>query len=636
MCGINGIIYKKNKPNLSEIQRMNQTIRHRGPDDEGIYKFENVVLGHVRLSILDLSKKGKQPMSNDGRLWITYNGEIYNFKEIKKQLSDLGYKFYSKTDTEVILNAYKHWGIESFQRFNGMWSFAILDIKEKKLIISRDRYGVKPCYYYNDNEKFIFSSEIKGIYSSDTIIDLDKNKLTYQQKKLEGAFTTIFHNLDIVPPGSYFLIDLKNYNIHKKRWWKGLDNLPSINNNLKNIKESLKSLLFEATRLRLVSDVKIATSLSGGIDSSIIFAILNNIDSQKIDKNLSLNPFIVNYKENQTFNDALEISNFFNKKPITVKYDENTLTNFEKNLSSIELNAPYFSQLEIYKKQKENGFKVSIDGHGADESLGGYIKDIKYFGMYFQNSIANLYKIIKTFKGEKELKNIINNYKFITGLNEYNIELDKLFFSNNKKPYEYIESSNKINLLTDFLEEDIKELKNYSFDLQVMYLNSTYGHLQWILNKWDKASMASSVEIRSPFLDWNVFQYGLALPGELKIRDGYNKSILRETFRDFLPKKIMDKKIKQGLPIKKLKETSEMLNQINEIINQNDFLNNNIWNGKAIKADFDNPEKRNSKINKIWQIVCTHLMIKGFKRRKQNIKLDKNTDESFNYLNQSN
>ena len=127
-----------------------------------------------------------------------------------------------------------------------------------------------------------------------------------------------------------------------------------------------------------------------------------------------------------------------------------------------------------------------------------------------------------------------------------------------------------------------------------MYLNSTYGHLQWLLNKWDKASMASSVEIRSPFLDWRFFQYGLALPGELKIKDGYNKSILRETFRSFLPNQIMDKKIKQGLPIKEMKNTNEMQNQIKEIINQNDFLENDIWDGKAIKADFENLEKRNN------------------------------------------
>jgi len=636
MCGINGIVYKTKKPDSLEVYKMNKAIKHRGPDDEGVYKFENVVLGHVRLSIIDLSEKGKQPMSNDSRYWISYNGEIYNFKEIKKQLLDLGHKFFSKTDTEVVLNAYKQWGIESFHKFNGMWSFAILDNKEKKLIISRDRYGVKPCYYYNDNEKFIFSSEIKGIYSSDIKLELDKNKLTYHQKALEGTFTTIFKNCDIVPPGSYFKIDLENYKIQKQKWWKGLDNLPLISTNFKKIKESLQNLLFEATQARLVSDVDIATSLSGGVDSSIIFAILNKIYNEKnINKNFNLNPFIVKYDENETFDDALEISKYFNKKPIIVNYEENSIADIGQKLSSIEMNTPYFSQLEIYKAQKAKGFKVSIDGHGADESLGGYVKDIQFFGMYFQNSIANLYKTIKNITGESKLHDIINKHKFIPGLNEYNIELDKLFFSNPKrKLLNYVESSEGVNLISNYFREDLKELKNYSLDFQIMYLNSTYGPMQWLLNKWDKASMASSVEVRSPFLDWHFFQYGLALPGELKIRNGYNKSILRETFSSFLPSKIMENKIKQGLPIYKWKNTDKFITQISAIINQKDFLENNIWNGKKARDDFNNSEKRNKRINSIWTLVCTYLMLGGFKKIKQNIKLDNNySNENFNYLN---
>ena len=137
MCGINCIVYKKDRPDISEVHTMNQVIKHRGPDDEGIYKYNNVVLGHVRLSILDLSEKGKQPMSNDGRFWISYNGEIYNYKEIKKQLSDIGHRFYSETDTEVILCAFKEWGIRSLHKLNGMWSFVILDTKKKNLIMKK-------------------------------------------------------------------------------------------------------------------------------------------------------------------------------------------------------------------------------------------------------------------------------------------------------------------------------------------------------------------------------------------------------------------------------------------------------------------------------------------------------------------
>ena len=433
MCGINGVVYKNRTPEISEVLKMNKTIKHRGPDDQGCFKFENLALGHVRLSILDLSSKGKQPMTNDNRLWIIYNGEIYNFEKIKKELCDLGHKFYSETDTEVILNAYKQWGLDSFNKFNGMWSFAILDIQKKELIISRDRYGVKPCYYYIDDKKFVFSSEIKGIYSSDTKLELDRNKFLINAKTLEGNFTTIFQNVDIVPPGSYFILDLKNFILKKKRWWYTIDNFPSVSVNLSSIKDNLKALLVEATKERLIADVKIATSLSGGVDSSIIFSILNRINKTNNKRSdLDLNPFILKYEENQTFDDAIKLSDYFKRKPYVVGIDDSYTENITKNLSSIELVESYFNQLEIYKAQKEKGFKISIDGHGADECLGGYDHDIQYFGMHFQNSIVDLYNALKNTKGIDSLKSIIKKHNFVEKLNKYDLNILKMFFEKKK------------------------------------------------------------------------------------------------------------------------------------------------------------------------------------------------------------
>ena len=634
MCGINGIIYKKSSPNISEVHQMNRAIKHRGPDDEGLFEFKNIVIGHVRLSILDLSKKGKQPMSNDGRYWIIFNGEIYNFKEIKTRLSKLGHKFYSKTDTEVILCAFKEWGAKSFHKFNGMWSFAILDLKKKKLIIARDRYGVKPCYYYNDNEKFIFSSEIKGIFSSNTKIELDKNKIVLSQKRLEEAFTTLYKNLNIVPPGFYFDIDLTNYKINKVRWWNGLNYFPHLSINRKKIQESLKELLIDATQKRLVSDVKIATSLSGGIDSSIIFAILNGLKKKENEK-IDLNPFIVKYRSNKTFNSAVELSSYFKRKPIIIEYDEESFDNFSAKLSAIEISEPYFSQLEIYKAQKDKGFKISIDGHGADECLGGYQKDIENFGMYFQNSIVDLYQAITNLSSAETLKKTINRLNLTSIIHGFKIDLEKVFL-NKTQHNEYVESE-ELDLIPQCLYDDLKELKNYNFPLQVMYLNSIYGHLPWLLNKWDKASMASSVEIRSPFLDWRFFQYALALPAELKIKGGQNKSILRDTFKDMLPKSILEKKFKQGLPLVNFKSNNKALDLINKTLTQSDFLENNIWDSKKIVSDFSNIETRSKKFGKIWQIVGSYFLTKGFVKRKADLKLfNQKAEVSFNRLDTSN
>ena len=218
MCGINGIIDKQKTPHFSEIKQMNNAISHRGPDGEGILKFENCILGHRRLSIQDLSDKGHQPMSVDGRYWIIFNGEIYNFKIIKGELEKLGYTFFSDTDTEVILNAYKEWGTNCFPKFNGMWALCILDKQTKTLLFSRDRYGVKPFYYYLTANRLIFSSEIKGIFSSDENLLIDPTKAFADPKELEGNFSTIYKNVKILPPGTNFWINLENFKIKKKRW----------------------------------------------------------------------------------------------------------------------------------------------------------------------------------------------------------------------------------------------------------------------------------------------------------------------------------------------------------------------------------------------------------------------------------
>ena len=417
MCGINGIIYRNNISNIDEIAKMNNAINHRGPDDSGILKFENTILGHLRLSIQDLSSKGKQPMSNDNKFWIVYNGEIYNFKEIRSELKKKGHNFYSNTDTEVILNAYKEWGTSCFEKFNGMWFFAILDNQKKELILCRDRYGVKPCYYYTSKDKIIFSSEIKGIFSSNEEIYFDKNKIIYDSRTLEGKFTTYFKNLEILPPGSFFKIDIRNLKIKKYRWWRGLHNFPKISANYNKNKEYFRETLFNAVKLRLVADVDISTSLSGGIDSSVIFAILNNLN---IEKKINLNPFI--YKNNNiSYSHALDLANFYKRQPIIIEKNKIENDDFSTKLADIEIPETYFSQLEIYKKQKEDNFKVSIDGHGADECLGGYIKDFQFFPMQYQNSLIDVYQTLNELEGEKLVSDIINKYSYVNKINSYRI-----------------------------------------------------------------------------------------------------------------------------------------------------------------------------------------------------------------------
>ncbi len=636
MCGINGIIYKDKKPNKHEIYIMNQAIKHRGPDDEGIMSFENSILGHVRLSILDLSPKGKQPMTCDERFWITYNGEIYNFKTIREELKRYGHKFFSETDTEVILKAFYEWGEECFKKFNGMWSLAILDTQKKEIIISRDRYGVKPCYYFSNLEKFIFSSEIKGILASSTNIQLDPNKLLIGNKEIEKFFTTRYHNLNILPPGHILKIDLENFKISKHRWWRSIDNLPRVDLNYQKSKKIINELLYDSTRIRLISDTKISTSLSGGIDSGIIFSILNKYSD---DNNLNLDPFV--FKDNNiAYENALELCNYYKRKPKIIKdikYKPDQLSNL---FTVLESTSTYFSQIQIYKNQNQNGFKVSIDGHGADECLGGYPRNIVNFIFDYHNSIAGTYQTLNNIAGNKFIEMNIEKYNFVKNITKYDLNLLKLMYptiSFNINQKKYIENK-KIDLIPEFFLNDLEDLKGFEFGQQFMIAEANYGGLQWLLNKWDKTSMASSVEIRSPFMDWNFFQYALALPTSFKIKNGKNKSILRDSFNDILSPSINNDNRKQGLPSIKNLYNEEYIKYTNKIYSENSFLNSNLWDGKKINKDFQffKKTKDNESIKNLDVFFRLHLMNKGFNALKEG--LDKSTDsnrikDNYNVLN---
>ena len=609
MCGINGIIHKNLKPNMSDLYRMNFSINHRGPDDSGTFAFENIILGHVRLAILDLSPKGKQPMSCDERYWITFNGEIYNFKDIKEDLKKLGHKFFSKTDTEVILKAYAQWGESCFHKFNGMWSLAILDTKKRELILSRDRYGVKPLYYFSNGGKFIFSSEIKGIYVANSDVQLDPDKTLYSERELSQRFSTRYKNINILPPGHIIKVNLKSLDVSKYRWWKCLDHIPKVETNYRKAKEELKSLLSEAIKIRLTSDVKIATSLSGGVDSGIIFSELNK---QFSDTKIDLNPYI--FKENNIcFDNALELSNLYKRDPYIIEGVTYKPEDFKKLYGISESPDSFFNQIQIYKHQRNNGLKVSIDGHGADECLGGYLQNLTNFVYDYQNNIVDTYMSIENAYGQKRLNQEVDGLNFVKQVNKTKINISTLKYQSfkeiNERKYnqyyrEYFDAE-EFNLIPDFFLEDQKELENYGFGQRILIADASYGPLQWLLNKWDKASMANSIEIRSPFLDYNFFQYALALPDSFRVKDGKNKAILRDAYSDILSPSLINDKRKQGLPSVKNSFNNSYLEHTHEIYSNNDFLNSKIWNGEKISTDFELAKNHNDigKVNQL-DIFC--------------------------------
>ncbi len=627
MCGINGIIFKKNNIDTSKILYMNQMIKHRGPDQSGQLSFNNLLLGHTRLSILDLSTKGSQPMSVDGRYWIIYNGEVYNYKTIKEELIKKNYNFLSNTDTEVILNAYKEWGIDCFEKFNGEWSLAILDKKENNLLICRDGIGYKPCYIYEDEDYFAFSSEIKTFYCLNLSLNFNLSNLGIPNETLFNSSQTIFNNVNQLTQGRLLKINLNDNNKKLIRWDYPLKKLPKIHPGYNQNSEEYFNLLYKSTKLRLNSDVKIGTSLSGGLDSSAIFSLLNLIETNESFKksNLDLNPLIINYSEMKSKEQAIELSKKYNKEYKVLEFKEEDISNTQALISSLETIEEYFMQYKLYNFQSNTGIRVSIDGHGADEFL-GYPHWLTEMSVDIYNNLLNSYKTILKFGNT----NNINKFKKLFGLSD-KIPNEILFASTPQLTNIYSEyiDVRPFNNSYQIINDDIDELKNYSYALNFTYLISYCGWFQFFLNKWDRASMANSVEIRMPFLDNDVRLFSLALGTNNKIRNGFSKSILRNAFNKLIPESIINQNYKQGLKLKKFDKDSLKNDEfIKEILNQKEFKETDLWNAKKINKDFN----QNINKTKIWNICKYYLMLNGFKLNFKSLKTNEKYRDVCNNL----
>jgi asparagine synthase (glutamine-hydrolysing) len=626
MCGINGIIFKKSNVDFEKISQMNNMLQHRGPDLSGLLSHNDLLLGHTRLSILDTSLKGSQPMSNDGRFWIVYNGEVYNYIELREDLIKKNHKFYTNTDTEVILCAYKEWGIKCFEKFNGEWALAILDKQENKLIITRDGIGFKPCYIYEDSKYFSFSSEIKPFYCLNKNLEFNFANLGVSGETLSYNSKTIFKNISQLMQGRVLEIQLSTNEKKLIRWDYPLSNLPKVSASYKENSENYFDLLKQATKLRLRSDVEIGTSLSGGLDSSAIFSMLNLLDKNNQSSNkLNLNPIIMNYDGMKSKNDALELAKLYNKDPLVIEDKEETIDSTKNIISKLEIVEEFFMQYNLYKEQSKRGIKVSIDGHGSDEFL-GYPQFFPEYSVDIFNNMINNYNAVNNYGGQRSITRLKNLF----GLKD-SVPNKIKFMANPDTNNYYSEYVETIDYKNDSLiiNDDLDELKNFSYSLSFTYLISYCGWFQFFLNKWDRASMSNSIEIRMPFLDNNLRSFSLALNTEHKIRNQKSKSILRDSFKNHLSKSILEQDFKQGLSQHKFNlDNPKYKNFIRETISEKGFVENLSWNSKKIIADFDS----NKNHGVIWRICKQYLMLEGFSDCFYSSKKDISIAEKFNNL----
>jgi asparagine synthase (glutamine-hydrolysing) len=541
MCGISGIISKNIYPVQSELlEKMNALISHRGPDADGFYYWNSVGFAHRRLSILDVSSEGNQPMHFSDKYTIIYNGEVYNYLEIREELRDLGYSFKTGTDTEVILAAYDYWGDNCLNKFNGMWSFAILDKIKELIFCSRDRFGIKP-FYFTDNDKcFAFGSEIKQLLLHFDIVKADRDILIeFLLTSIDNhSEKTYFSGIHSLLPGHWLRFSLRDYSVQIRQYYNLYDQIvPSDNDLFKNTTE-LKYILKSAVSLRLRSDVTVGTCLSGGLDSSAISAIASKEFVKKTGRKFTAIHARSTESETDESKFAIKVAEHYNLDlhvvaPSTqdfVRLVDEVIYTQEEPFGSPSM----FMGYHVFQEAKKLGCKVMLNGQGGDEVLLGYER---YYTSYLHT--------LPFFKRIKEIVLQTNN----SGLSFTDAILYYFYFSSFRlrKGKLIKDSLIKPELLKKHSYRTLRlSVDSFKDIFELQKLEVTTIQLPHLLRYEDRNSMRHSIETRLPFLDYRMLEVSLSAKPEHKIRDGWTKYILRKALDGILPDSVIWRKNKLG------------------------------------------------------------------------------------------
>lgn len=524
MCGIFGTV-NHNISDSAFSHRLN-LLKHRGPDGFGVWSSDDnsIKIGHRRLAIIDTSVKAKQPMVLNDRYVLTFNGEIYNYIELKDLLVKQGVQFSTHSDTEVLLQLLIFKGHEALSMLNGMWSFVLYDKIEKTFFMSRDRLGEKPLYFTHRGEKFAFASEMKSLYNCLDQFIYNQEFIDYYVANPydnEHLSDTIIQGIKKFPAGHYG--KFKNGKLEISRYYfpEQLLEKKGLYTSIEEATSHFKELFLSSCNMRMRSDVNVGSSLSGGIDSGLV---VNTVAQQLEDKTKSYRA-VVSCFPGSVFDEtenALQIANKANIDAILVNVDPQTnpdhlqqsIYHFEDIAGTSPI--PFF---QTYQAFRDNGILVTLDGHGGDELFGGYASDLP---SKLSDDFPNVFK----------MRNTLQTLEDIYGYDkEIRVGLAWLYF---KQEYQ----KRKIQNLPLF-----KDLKLYNKKLH----HSTFsGILPTLLRNYDKYSMQSGVEVRMPFLDFRIVEFAFSLPNEFKVNNGFTKVLLRNAGKGLLPDKILNNKVKIG------------------------------------------------------------------------------------------
>ncbi len=602
MCGISGYIDFSRKTQKDTLEKMNRTLAHRGPDGEGygIYNNEDAAIGfgHRRLSIIDLSEGGSQPQTFEG-LHITFNGEIYNYEEIRQELQQKGHKFNSNSDTEVILHAYKEWGSNALQRFIGMFAFTIYDENSNKIFACRDRAGVKPFFYYWNEGLFLFASELKAIMQHPNFvkeINIDA-AAAYMQLGYVPAPHCIFNNTNKLKPGHFIEINIKKQTLNVQQYWNVYDayNKPVLKIDLPDAIAETEKLLDSSFQYRMVSDVPVGVFLSGGYDSSCVTALLQKNKSDKIktftigmpDAGLNEAPFAKEIAAHLgtdhteyycTAKEAIEIIPqlpFFYDEPFadSSAIPTTLVSKVAKEKVTVALSADagdeIFAGYNRYDYMEKYGKKLQNMPGILRRSTAAIMNRIPANSIPLLNKkylFSSRYEKLKTLLANPSEKNILLSLSKQMSENE----IGNLFL-------------NSINQITSAFDSKELEKTNYSNLAYMMAIDYQTYLPDDILQKVDRATMSVSLEGREPFLDQRIIEWAAQLPMAYKYNNGNKKFIIKEIVHQYLPKKMMDRpKMGFGIPIAKWLQT-DLKHFVDEYLSETFIEKQNIFNPNEIK-----------------------------------------------------
>lgn len=547
MCGILGLIDKRGF-DKELLVKMRDTLTHRGPNDYGTWINPDGSLGfaHRRLSVIDLSDAGRQPMCDSkGKIWITYNGEIYNFKELRNELKNKGHIFRSRTDTEVIIYAYKEWGIKCVNKLNGMFAFGIYDMDNNKVFFARDRAGKKPLYYAEYNSRLAFSSELKAFFQDNAFpnqIDINALNFYLTYGYIPGELC-ILKNVKKLPPAHVMTYDINTEQKKISCYWK----LPEYKNNRYSEKEllyELEKLLEDAVRIRMISDVPLGAFLSGGIDSSLVVAMMSRVSGKPV------KTFSIGFEESK-YNElpfAKLIAGHFNTDhhEIIVKPDAFSIFNeliyqFDEPFADSSMIPTFF----VSKATRQN-VTVALSGDGGDELFGGYNRYRATLGNYYAAKVIPewLRKLVSKSAGYLPEKIIGKRQLLRLKHDPYGAFIDRVSHNYFKKRYrKHILNEDILNELSSNFQKPencyysfLSEQK-YDFINNLASLDFKTYLSDDILVKVDRASMLVSLEVRSPFLDYRIAEFAFRnIPGNLKVKNIITKYLLKKLAKRILPK----------------------------------------------------------------------------------------------------